>query len=339
MTWPHVPWEEVVPLTREVSVEPEELLAYYRRMWLIRRFDEKVMELFGQGLITGTAHACVGQEACAVGACAALRPEDAVTSTHRGHGHLLAKGGDAKRLMAELFGKATGYCGGRGGSQHVADFAIGFLGANGITGGGLPIATGAALALWLQDSDRIVLAFFGEGATTGGMFHESLNLAAAWRLPIVFFCENNLYAMGTRYERVAPTPHVADRAEGYGIPGIMVDGNDVLMVKRVVAEAAARARAGEGPTLIEAKTYRHLGHSKGDRDRRYRTREEEQEWWRRDPILRCALRLREWGILDDERDAALRAEVEAEIQEAVHFAQESPLPEPSTAVEGAFAPP
>lgn len=317
--------------------EAQELLTYYRRMWLIRRFEERVMELFGQGLITGTAHACVGQEACAVGACAALRPEDYITSTHRGHGHLLAKGGDPKRLMAELFGKATGYCQGRGGSQHVADFSIGFLGANGITGGGLPIATGAALALQLQGSDRIVLAFFGEGATTGGMFHESLNLAAAWRLPLLFFCENNLYAMGTRYERVAPTPHVADRAKGYGIPGVIVDGNDVLAVKAVVAEAAARARSGQGPTLIEAKTYRHLGHSKGDRDRRYRSREEEQEWLQRDPILRCAARLRELGALDEERDALLRAEVEEEVEEAVRFARESPWPDPRSATEGVFA--
>ncbi|HIE50788.1 MAG TPA: thiamine pyrophosphate-dependent dehydrogenase E1 component subunit alpha [Armatimonadetes bacterium] len=307
-------------------------------MLLIRRFEERVLELFGEGLIKGTAHPCVGQEAVAVGACAALRPGDYVTSTHRGHGHLLAKGGDPRRLMAELFGKATGYSRGRGGSQHVAAFDLGFLGSNGITGGGLPIATGAALALKMRRESRIVLAFFGDGATGQGTFHESLNLGAVWKLPIVYLCENNLYAMGTHIRYTCPVPNVADRAAAYGMPGVIVDGNDVLAVREVVREAVDRARRGEGPTLIEAKTYRLLGHSKGDTDRPYRTREEEAQWWARDPIRRCRERLQQANLLEPARDEALRAEVEREIEAAVQFARESPDPDPAVDLGEVFRP-
>lgn len=314
-----------------------ELWTYYRLMLLIRRFDERVIELFGEGWIQGTAHPCVGQEATAVGACAPLRPDDCVTSTHRGHGHLLAKGGDPKRLMAELFGKATGYSEGRGGSQHVAAYDVGFLGSNGITAGGLPIGTGAALALQMQGTDRVVVSFVGEGGVGQGAFHEALNLGALWKLPIVYVCENNLYAMGTSMERASPVPHVVDRAAAYGIPGVMVDGNHVLEVKEVVREAVERARRGDGPTLIEAKTYRYLGHSKGDVDRPYRSREEEEEWRRRDPIDRCRQWLQEAAGWTEEAEARLRAEVEAEIAAAVQFARDSPDPDPATVLEGVFA--
>jgi len=320
-----------------MNVNTDELLRYYRQMWLIRRFEERVMELFGLGLIKGTAHACVGQEATAVGACAGLRPEDYLTSTHRGHGHLLAKGGDPKRLMAELFGKTTGYSLGRGGSQHIAAYDIGFLGSNGITAGGLPIGTGAALALQMQRSEQVVLSFFGEGAAGQGAFHEAVNMGATWKLPIIYFCENNLYAMGTHISRASPVPNVADRAAAYGIPGVIVDGNDVLAVKEAVAEAAERARSGAGPTLIEGKTYRHLGHSKGDMDRPYRTREEEDYWLERDPLKRTRQQLQEAGALTDEADEQLCAEVEAEVEAAVQFAQDSPDPDPATVLEGVFA--
>lgn len=320
-----------------MATDATELWVYYRLMWLIRRFDERVMELFGQGWIQGTAHACVGQEATAVGACAPLRPDDCVTSTHRGHGHLLAKGGDPKRLMAELFGKATGYSKGRGGSQHVAAYDLGFLGSNGITAGGLPIGTGAALALRMQGTDRVVVSFVGEGGVGQGAFHEALNLGALWKLPIVYVCENNLYAMGTSFERSSPVPRVADRAAAYGIPGIWVDGNDVLAVREAVGAAVERARRGAGPTLIEAQTYRYLGHSKGDVDRPYRSREEEEEWRQRDPLDRCRRWLQEATAWTEAAEAQLRAEVEAEIEAAVQFARESPDPDPATVLEGVFA--
>jgi TPP-dependent pyruvate/acetoin dehydrogenase alpha subunit len=320
-----------------MDLNTTELLSYYRLMLLIRRFDQRVIELFGQGWIKGTAHACVGQEATAVGTCASLRPDDCVTSTHRGHGHLLAKGGDAKRLMAELFGKATGYSEGRGGSQHIAAYDVGFLGSNGITAGGLPIGTGAALALQMQGTDRVVVSFVGEGGTGQGAFHEAVNMGATWKLPIVYVCENNLYAMGTHIRQASPVPHVAYRAAAYGIPGVIVDGNHVLEVKEAVGEAVERARRGDGPSLIECKTYRHLGHSKGDTDRPYRTREEEEEWARRDPLDRSRQWLQEAGALTDEADAQLRAEVEAEIAAAVQFAQDSPDPDPETVLEGVFA--
>jgi TPP-dependent pyruvate/acetoin dehydrogenase alpha subunit len=320
-----------------MAINVTELWAYYRLMRLIRRFDERVMELFGQGWIHGTAHACVGQEATAVGACAPLRPDDCVTSTHRGHGHLLAKGGDPKRLMAELFGKATGYSKGRGGSQHVAAYDLGFLGSNGITAGGLPIGTGAALALRMQGTDRVVVSFVGDGGVGQGAFHEALNLGALWKLPIVYVCENNLYAMGTAFARASPVPQVVDRAAAYGMPGVRVDGNDVLAVKEAVGAAVERARGGGGPTLIEAQTYRYLGHSKGDVDRPYRSREEEEEWRRRDPLDRCRRWLQEAAAWTEAAEAQLQAEVEAEIEAAVRFARESPDPDPETVQEGVFA--
>jgi TPP-dependent pyruvate/acetoin dehydrogenase alpha subunit len=294
-------------------------------MLLIRRFEERVDALFAAGELRGTSHLSAGQEAVAVGACAALRADDTVTSNHRGHGHFLAKGGCPRKMMAELFGKADGYAGGRGGTQHMADFAIGFLGMNGITGGMLPVAVGAAFSARYRGSGQVTVAFFGDGASNQGTFHEALNMASIWTLPVVFLCENNCYAMSSPSCAMLGVADVAARAAGYGMPGTVMDGNDVDAVQTAVTAAVARARAGEGPSLLEAKTYRILGHSRGDL-RLYRTREEEAAWAARDPITRAADRLLQAGALTADGWAALQAEVEAEVDDAERFARESPLP-------------
>jgi TPP-dependent pyruvate/acetoin dehydrogenase alpha subunit len=302
-------------------VTREQLLELYRRMWLIRAFEERAIELFTAGELPGFIHSQIGQEAVCVGACANLRPDDYLTTTHRGHGDLIAKGARLDRMMAELFAKETGYCRGKGGSMHIADFSLGVLGANGIVGAGLPIATGAALSAQLRGTDQVALSSFGDGATNIGAFHEALNLAAVWQLPVVFLCQNNEYAESTprlAHQRVA---NVADRAAAYGMPGAVVDGMDVVAVHGVVREAVERARAGGGPTLVEAKTYRFLGHYVGDTDV-YRTKEEVAEWRERDPILAFRAKLAGDGVLspgDDEVEAEARAAVE----EAVEFARRS----------------
>ncbi|MHB9025380.1 MAG: thiamine pyrophosphate-dependent dehydrogenase E1 component subunit alpha [Armatimonadota bacterium] len=292
------------------------------RMLLIRRFEERVDALFADGELKGTSHLAVGQEATAVGACAALAPDDYVTSNHRGHGHFLARGGDPSRIMAELFGKATGYSQGRGGTQHMADFSIGFLGMNGITGGMLPIAAGAAYSARYRNSRQVTLAFFGDGASNQGTFHETLNMAAIWQLPLVLFCENNCYAMSSPASCMVSVGDIAARAAGYGMPGCVIDGNDVLAVRETVRQAAQRARSGEGPTLIEAKTYRLLGHSRGDL-RVYRTRDEEAEWAARDPITRLADGLIAQGELTAEEFANLDADMQHLVATAEQFARES----------------
>ena len=302
--------------------EPNEnLLPHLRMMLLIRRFEERLDDLFASGVIKGTSHLYAGQEAVAVGICAVLTGDDLITSTHRGHGHFLAKGGGAKELMAELFGKATGPSKGRGGSQHVADYSVGFLGSNGITAGGLPIATGAALSLQMRKKNNCVVSFFGEGGANQGTFHESLNMAAIWRLPILYVCENNLYAMSTPFDETCATPTVAARAAGYGFPGETVDGTDFFAVRAATQKAVERAGRGDGPTLLEMHTYRYYGHSKSDK-REYRTREEEDQWRSRDCIEKLRLAL---DVSDDEF-AALDAEVTAEVDEAVAFAMQSPEP-------------
>ena len=293
-----------------------------RQMLLIRLFEEKLDELFSTGVIKGTCHLYAGQEAVAVGVGAALHSEDMMTSTHRGHGHFLAKGGDEQTLMAELFGKATGNSKGRGGSQHVADYSIGFLGSNGITAGGLPIATGAALSSQMRNSGQVVVSFFGEGGANQGTFHESLNMAAIWKLPIIFICENNQYAMSTRFDESFATPDIATRATGYGFPGEVVDGTDFFAVKEAVGRAADRARNGEGPTLLEMKTYRYYGHSKSDKCE-YRTRDEENDWKSRD----CIAKLRAHMELTDEQFETIFSDIEARIEAAVEFARNSPEPE------------
>ena len=293
-----------------------------RPMLLIRRFEEKLDDLFSSGVIKGTSHLYAGQEAVAVGVCAALNPDDLMTSTHRGHGHFLAKGGDTHALMAELWGKATGPSKGRGGSQHVADYAIGFLGSNGITAGGIPIATGAALAAQMQKSGQIVVCFFGEGGANQGTFHESLNMAAIWKLPVIFVCENNQYAMSTPFDEGTAGGDIAGRAAAYGMHGETVDGTDFFIVRDAIARLAERARNGEGPSLVEARVYRYYGHSKSDKCD-YRTREEEAEWRLKDPIGKLQFHLQ----MPNDEYADILTEIDAQIEKAVDFARESPEPE------------
>ncbi|MBM4033108.1 MAG: thiamine pyrophosphate-dependent dehydrogenase E1 component subunit alpha [Planctomycetes bacterium] len=305
-------------------------------MKLIRAFEERVDRLFVEARIHGTTHLCVGQEAIPVGACAAVRPSDLAGGSHRSHGLALAKGLRADRLMAELLGRRDGYCLGKGGTQHVASLEHGFLGTNGITGGGIPIATGAALTAKLRRTGQVVLSFFGDGATNQGTFHESLNMAAIWRLPIVYVCENNLYAMSTPIREATAVERLSVRAAAYGMPGETHDGNDVLEVRAAVARAAERARSGGGPTLLEFTTYRHHGHSKSD-EREYRSREEEKCWLDLDPILRSERRLAGAGELPPEALKAMNADVAAEIEAAVAFAEASPPLEPSLAAEGVYA--
>jgi len=314
----------------------EELLSHYETMLVIRRFEERLNDLYGTGVVRGTSHFCAGQEATEVGAIAALQPDDLVTSTHRGHGHFIAKGGDPKRVMAELWGKATGYACGRGGSQHMADFGIGFLGSNGITGGMIPVATGAALSQQMLGTGKVTLCFFGEGATGQGAFHEAVNMGALWKLPIVYLCENNLYAMSTPIGEAFGEPEVWKRAAAYGMPGEVVDGQDYFAVREVTGKAVARARSGDGPTLIEARTYRIFGHSKSD-ERAYRTREEEASWAERDAIKLMRDALVQRGLLDDELDGETRARAQRTVEEAVAFAESSPEPSPDTLLEDLFA--
>ncbi len=303
---------------------------------LTRAFEERVLKLVNEGAIRGTTHPYIGQEAVAVGSCLALRPDDWVVSTHRGHGHLLAKGGDPNRLMAELFGKATGYGGGKGGTQHMADLDVGHLGSNGITGGGIPIGTGAALSAQIRHSGQVVGVFFGDGATNQGTFHESLNLAALWRLPAVYICENNLYAMSTPVREACAIEDLAGRAAAYGIPGVQADGMDVVAVAAAVQKAADRARSGHGPTLIECKTYRFLGHSKSDQ-RVYRSRDEEAAWRERDPLVRFRALAHERGWLSTSECDAVAGQAAEAVDAAVAFAQASPFPAAEALDQGVFA--
>jgi pyruvate dehydrogenase E1 component alpha subunit len=319
-----------------VSNPAEQLLDHYRLMLLIRRFEERLEELFSEGVITGTSHFCLGQEACAMGAVAGLAERDMVTSNHRGHGHFLAKGADAGRLYAELFGKATGYSGGRGGSQHMADFSIGFLGSNGITGGMIPVATGAALTQKLTGSGKVVLCFFSDGACGNGYFHEGVNMGAIWDLPIVYFLENNGYAMSTPVGRSSRVENLSARAASYGIPGVTVDGNDYFAVREATETAVARARAGLGPTLVEAKTYRCCGHSKSDR-REYCPVGELEAWQSRDPLLVMREGMEARGVLPAGKADEIAAAVEAELERAIEFARRSPEPEATAAASGVFA--
>ncbi|MBP9015508.1 MAG: pyruvate dehydrogenase (acetyl-transferring) E1 component subunit alpha [Candidatus Atribacteria bacterium] len=296
----------------------------YRKMYLIRTFEERAEELYMEGKIWGTFHLYVGEEAVAVGACYALRADDYITSTHRGHGHCIAKGADVKRMMAELLARDTGYCHGLGGSMHIADVEKGNLGATGIVGSGIPIATGAALGCKLQKNDKVVLCFFGDGAANTGAFHESVNMAAIFNLPVVFICENNMYAMSFPAQKAFALPDIAERAKGYGIPGVSIDGNNVLEVYETAQIAIERARQGEGPTFIEARTYRWKGHSKSDRQA-YRTKEEVREWMNKDPIKFLEKHLREETVREEELEN-IKKQVEREIEEAINFALESPEP-------------
>lgn len=306
--------------------DPAALREALRKMHLIRRFEEGAEESYMRGLIHGTMHLSIGQEASAVGVCMPLRPDDQITSTHRGHGHCIAKGADVKRMFAEFFGKTTGYCKGRGGSMHIADVAGGNLGANGIVAGGIPIAVGAALSARKLGNGKVVVSFFGDGANNEGAFHEALNMASIWKLPVVFVCENNGYGMSTSTARSTAVKNVADRAGAYSMPGVIVDGNDFSAVAQASSEAVARARAGEGPTLIESKTYRYRGHSKSDRNR-YRSKEEIEDWMaNRDPIALFEAGMKEFGVIDEAGIAAIREEVKREIEAGIEFAKASPAP-------------
>lgn len=289
----------------------------------IRKFELKVDELFKKNMIWGTCHLYIGEEATAVGACAALNRDDYITSTHRGHGHCIAKGAEMKRMMAELLGRETGYCKGRGGSMHIVDVSTGNLGANGVVAGGIPIATGAALASKRRGDGKVTICFFGDGAGNEGAFHESLNMAGIWKLPIVYLCENNLYGMSNPVKNSTAVEDIAVRGQAYNIPGVIVDGNDVLAVYETVKEAVGRARRGEGATLIESKTYRWMGHSKSD-PRAYRTREEEQEWKERDPIKLFASQLMDRNIATEDELKKIDEQVDEEIEEAYEFAVNSP---------------
>ena len=318
------------------NLPKEKLVEMYRMMVKIRLFEEKVFELYAQNLVPGTIHLYTGQEAVAVGVCSALRKDDYITSTHRGHGHCIAKGADVKRVMAEILGKKTGYCKGKGGSMHIADFSIGVLGATAVVGAGIPIAAGAGLSIKLRRKDQVVACFFGDGASNQGTFHEGINMAAIWQLPVIFVCENNLYAMGTRQSLAMRIENIADRAAAYGIPGVVVDGNDVLAVYEAALKAAERGRRGEGSTLIECKTYRHRGHSRVD-PAKYRPKEEVEAWLAKDPIKRFREKLIQSNILTNIEIQQIDKEVAAEIEKAVKYAMESPYPAPQEALEDVYA--
>jgi TPP-dependent pyruvate/acetoin dehydrogenase alpha subunit len=309
-------------------------------MITIRLFEQTVSKLFYKGELPGFVHLYIGEEAIATGVCLALEASDFITSTHRGHGHLIAKGADIRRMMAELYGKATGYCKGKGGSMHIADFSLGIAGANGIVGGGLPIATGIGLAAKLAGDSRVAVAFFGDGGANQGTFHESLNLASIWRLPVVFVCENNGFTEWTPVRELTAIEHIADRASAYSVPGQLVDGNDVEAVRAAARAAVERARNGEGPSLIEARTYRWFSHNEGEEAFigrwGYRTKEELESWKQRDPIAQLESRMQADGQLSGAEAQALRKEVQVMVDEAVEFAKGSPLPEAATVGEDLF---
>ncbi len=313
----------------------EQLKQALRRMWLIRRFEEMAEESYIRGLTHGTMHLAVGQEASAVGICMDLTDKDYMTSTHRGHGHCIGKGAEVKFMFAEFFGKEEGYCRGRGGSMHIADVATGNLGANGIVGGGLPLATGAALAIKQRKGKDVAVCFFGDGANNEGAFHESLNIAAVWKLPVVYVCENNQYGMSVSTARSTAVKDVATRAIGYNMPGVIVDGNNIADVNEAMMAAVARAQAGEGPSLIECKTYRTKGHSRSDRNR-YRSKEEIEEWKLKDPIPMFESELKAHGVLTDAEVQAVREAVEKEVQDGFAFAQAGTAPSPETVLRDVY---
>ena len=314
---------------------PQEALALYQKMLYIRMFEERVAFLFTRGLIHGTAHFYVGQEAVAVGVCSALQKDDFVTSTHRGHGHALAKGLHPGRFLAELQGKKDGFCSGRAGTQHTISFADHFL-ANGVTGGAAVTGTGIALAFKMQKKEQVVVSFIGDGAMNEGHFHEALNLAAIWKLPIIYVCENNLYAMSTHTKETMIVQELYQRAASYGLETFGVDGNDVLAIQQQIKTIIGGVRRGNGPVFLECKTYRQSGHSKNDQ-RVYRTREEEEEWKQKDPILRLAHILQQTFHYDESELHKVQAEISGQIEEAVQFAESSLFPMKETVHDHVFA--
>ncbi|MEK6646419.1 MAG: thiamine pyrophosphate-dependent enzyme [Candidatus Firestonebacteria bacterium] len=311
-----------------MKITKDEAIKLLKQMLQIRYFEEKVMELLSKNLVQGASHLYAGEEAVAVGACSMIKENDIITSTHRGHGHCIAKGGKVNLMLAELCGRATGYCRGRGGSMHIADVTKGNLGANGIVGGSIAMATGAALSCKMRGTDQVVLCFFGDGASNQGLFHESLNMAAVWKLPVIYICENNLYGMSVAVHRCFPTKDVAIRAKAYDIPGEIVDGMNIFAVKEIVGYAVERARKKEGPSLIECKTYRYYGHSRSD-PRKYRTKEEEQEWREKCPIMQFKKKAQELNLLTQNEMDNIEKDVIAEITDAEKFTLESPYPDVS----------
>jgi pyruvate dehydrogenase E1 component alpha subunit len=315
-----------------MSLDKPDLL---RQMYAIRAFEEQAEQLYAMGKIHGTMHLSIGMEASAVGSIAALRPDDLILSTHRGHGHCIAKGADLNLMMAEFMGKENGYCRGRGGSMHIADVKGGNLGANGVVGGGISTAMGVALGLKMQRCDQIILCFFGDGAANIGPFHESLNMAAIWSLPVVYVCENNQYAMSFSVKKAFAIEKISDRASAYGFPGVTVDGNDVMAVYEAVRHAVERARSGQGPSLVENVTYRWRGHSKSDANR-YRTKEEIEEWRRKCPIERFRALIKD-GLMTEEEADQIQREAHAVIDAAIAFSDASPEPAAETIEEGVYA--
>jgi len=321
-----------------MTLDKPQLVQMLRTMILIREFDERAIQLRVAGKIYGAVHPYVGQEAVAVGVCSTLTVRDRVTSTHRGHGHCIAKGADIRRMMAELFGRADGYCKGKGGSMHIADFAVGMLGANGIVGGGLPIACGAALAAQLEGKGDVTVCFFGDGAAAEGEFHEALNIASLWKLPIVFVCENNQYAANNAVAAQHPRVDIAAHAGPYHMPGVIADGNDVLAVHAATREAVARARGGEGPSLLECKTYRwHFHAMRAAVPAETRPPEEIARWKGQDPIARLEQHGLGRGVLSAAEIGAIRERVTADLDEAVAFAEASPFPDPKDLLVDMFA--
>ncbi len=322
-----------------MSDDSKTWLSLYRTMLTIRKFETLAGEMFAASKIPGFIHLSIGQEASSVGVCSVLRPEDYITTTHRGHGHVIAKGGDLKRMFAELMGRKTGYCKGKGGSMHIADFSLGILGANGVVGGGFPIIVGAGLSIKLRRTDQVAVCFFGDGASNRGTFHEALNMAAIWKFPILFVCENNCYASTTPTSYACSVMDIAARAAGYNIPGVSVDGNDILAVREAAEKAVNRARQGEGPTLIENKTYRRRGHFEGD-PQKYRDQAEVAEWEKKnDPIQRFAALLKKKKILTGELEKEIQEQVEMALKEAVTFAEQSEWPGPEEALDDMFVNP
>jgi pyruvate dehydrogenase E1 component alpha subunit len=306
-----------------MKLSKEKMKTIYTQMYRSRVFEERVNEMFMKGLIHGTTHLAVGQEATAAGGVNAIEPDDLMMSSHRGHAHCIAKGADLRRMMCELLGKRDGFCKGVGGSMHIVDISVGNYGANGVIGPGIPMATGVALAIKKDRNNKVILNYFGDGTSNSGLFHESLNMAALWKLPIIYLCENNLYGMSTSVQKSISVPNIADRASAYGMPGVIVDGTDVLEIMDAVAAAAQRARQGEGPTLIEAKTYRYLGHSKSDK-RAYRTREEEAAWKAKDPIKSFGKYMMGHGFKEKDLEI-IRTDIDNECDDAVSYAQSAEI--------------
>lgn len=319
-------------------LQPEKAIEMYRTMRLIRRFEERVIDLVNANAIAGVTHEYIGEEAIAVGVCSALRTNDVISSTHRGHGHIIAKGGDVRRMIAELFGRVTGYNRGKGGSMHIADLSLGIYGANGIVAAGVPIAAGAAWASRIQKSGVVAATFFGDGGANQGVVHETMNLAGIWKLPILFICENNRYAVTTPASYSIAGPGVSERAAAYGFPGVRIDGMRVDEVYGAVSEAVERARSGEGPTLIECMAYRYQGHFTAERalSLTYRNAEEIEFWRAKDPIVTWGIALEERGLLNAEGREKINAEIERLLDEAVEFGHQSAWPEPEESLTGMY---